>query len=813
MSDKQEVSDRKYVFTVSAKSVSSLNESIERYAGFVEKHTNTPLSSLSYVMNKGRDRYKVNIAFVAGSIKEFKEKLIMEKDNAKEIKLRKLILLCSGDTPIEAIQYSDELKDKGVIFDGVLGNSRGNVIVSYLSGKLGYNSAIDSFNNYDGDPYKLDIDKFKNALLKMSADADILFMEIGKDSFLMKMVKDILRDSQRYISYEGEDIDEFMCGLYLNGTKINWEAYYDDSEKRRISIPVYPFDRNYCWPKKLRNVCSEHKNTESKNKKKSVMENVKDIWKEVIGTDNIADNDDFYSAGGSSIMHMQIISRVRELMDVELSFEDIEDNDTIYLLTKCIEEKMPKKIECNDDAILRIPRNEKLCLSSTQQSMIYIYENYPDSSAYNMSASFRLNGDISAENIEKSFRKVVSDNEVLRTVYKKIDGEYFQNILDGSSFSMKREILDDYNGDRDRAYESICADSDFIFNLRKEIPIRVHLIEISENEAFLSIQLHHICADSWSATLIIKAFLDNYETLMQGKDLTEKSSDKLDYADYAQWQRNALESNKGREKVDFWKKYLENIQPYLNFPLSRQRTGTAGPAKVKTIDFGAVLSDMIRSYTSELKLSIYEFMLSLYGILLYRYSKQNDFCVGVATANRLRREFEDIIGFFANTLAVRFRIDENVGFSKFALDTKHMLTQLFSNQDIPFEYIVSEINPKRDLLYSPVFQHVFTMRSFESENKSSRYIKMQELENYNSDAKFDFVFILDKSGSSGNISVSVEYDSSLFSGSEIEELLQNYKSAANAVIVSPDKPISLISLTRGNVIEADEICNEDTYDF
>jgi non-ribosomal peptide synthetase component F len=179
----------------------------------------------------------------------------------------------------------------------------------------------------------------------------------------------------------------------------------------------------------------------------------------------------------------------------------------------------------------------------------------------------------------------------------------------------------------------------------------------------------------------------------------------------------------------------------------------------------------------------------------------------------MRREFENVVGFFANTIVLRFKINSDMGFSEFAISVKHTIKELFDNQDIPFEYVVNEIAPIRNPLYSPVFQHVFTMRSFSTESDVKGCISMEELENYNTDAKFDFVFILSQSESSGDISVSAEYDNALFSESEIIELLQNYKIAANAVISSPDEPIGTVSLTQENVTELNSNCDEEMYDF
>lgn len=810
---------KKYVFTISGKTEASLNENIDRYIKYLKEQPHIPISGLSYVMNTGREQGEYSVSFWADTIKACIEKMETSKQYKKQaIKYgKKVVLLSSGNTADKGLLVAKELREKGVNYDVVLGNSKGNFIVQYLAGKVSFDEAEKKIKEFDGDPLEVNTEKFKLAIQNLAKDSECIFLGIGKEGILMELAKEALKDTQSYIYANLENIEQTICNLVQAGANINWKLYYNKDESFRISIPTYAFDRAYCWPKKINNFRKqENKQEENINKEqKTVIEHVRDIWEEVLGTDKFDNEDDFFEVGGSSLMHMQIISRVKALIGVELTYEDMDENYTVQMLTDCIEEKLADKVDMqNKNLIKRVSRDDKIILSSTQDSMICIYEREPESSAYNMSICFALEGQVEPEYIEKAFLEVIRNHEVLRTIYEKIDGTYYQKIVSEEKFQMKLESADQYGNDEALIKNSMKEDFQRGFDLEKDIPIRVHLVKVNETKAVMSIQLHHICADSWSVGIIMEEFINTYDAMVSGSFKPLKYEEKLDYADYAAWNRTFLDGPEGTTKIEFWKNYLKGVPAYLNFPTTRKRTGTLGVAKRAEIIFDEELSRNIKKVTDEYRISIYEYMLAAYGVLLYRYSRQDDFCVGIVSANRMRQEFEQIVGFFANTLAVRFKVDGNIGFKEFATHIKQMLKELFSNQEIPFEVVVSQAQPKREALYSPVFQHSFTMKSYKEEEAESNFIKLEEVKLEESCAKFDFLFILDPSDEDGNIRIEAEYDSNLFEEEQIKKLLKNYRELVRAVISKPMEPVnSILFLDDGEkaIVYTEE--SEEAYDF
>ncbi|MCR4567048.1 MAG: hypothetical protein K5769_03285 [Pseudobutyrivibrio sp.] len=788
---------KSYVFTTSGKTEASLNENINRYINHLKEEPYISISSLSYVMNTGREKGNYSVAFCADSIETCVEKLSdCKKQKKHAIKHdKKVVLLCSGNTADEYLFAVHHLKEKGVCFDVVLGNSKGNFVVQYLSGKISLDEASKKIKEYTGNPLEVSAEKFKLAIIKLVNESECIFLELGKDGTLMELAQETLDDTTCFIQASPDNVNQTICKLYLAGAAINWNLYYKEDECFRVSLPTYAFDRSYCWPKNI-NVLKNHdiKQDDVINTgQKAVIEHVRAIWGEVLGTDNFKDDDDFLEVGGSSLMHMQIISRVKATIGVELTYEEMDENYTVKMLSDCIDKKLKEQETFhNESSIKRISRDNKMILSSTQDSMICIYERQPESSAYNMSTCFKLEGRIEPKYIEKAFLEVVKKHEILRTVYEKIDGIYYQKILSENTFKLKLESAEAYGNDDELIWESINKDFHKGFDLEKEIPIRVRLVMLNKTEGLLSIQLHHICADSWSVGIVLDEFISIYDAMVKGSFERLEAKDELDYVDYATWQRAFLDGDAGKTKIKFWEEYLKDIPAYLDFPITKKRTGLFGEAKKLALVFDEELSKDVKRAIDEYRVSIYEFMLAAYGVLLYRYSHQDDFCIGIVSANRMTKEFEQVVGFFANTLAVRFKVDGNIGFKEFVTNTKHMLKELFSNQEIPFEEIVRKIQPKRDSLYAPVFQHSFTMKSFKDKESKSDLMKLEEIKLGESNAKFDFLFVLDPTDENENIRVDVEYDSSLFEEEQISRILKNYKELVRAVISNPNEPVNSI---------------------
>ena len=435
--------------------------------------------------------------------------------------------------------------------------------------------------------------------------------------------------------------------------------------------------------------------------------------------------------------------------------------------------------------------NNHFHLSFSQERLWFIHK-LEGSVQYHVPAVWHLKGELNKEALQKALQKIIDRHEVLRTVYKEEDGTPYQFI--NESLGWQLSIVD-----AEKIYQSTKALPQYIkelinkpFELSRDYMLRASLITISEAEYQLVITMHHIATDAWSFPIIIKELIELYSSYVSGSP-SNLSQLSIQYADYALWQRSYLSDEALERKTNYWKKKLEDITP-LQLPTDYARPPIKG-VKGNSVEFNLnkELSDQLQTFCSRQEATLFMTLLAAFNVLLYRYSGQEDICVGTSIANRNQKEIEELIGFFVNTLALRNQVKSNESFIELLQQVRDTTMEAYENQDVPLEKLVEMVVKERDSSRNPLFQVMLVMQNASKAQQlylGDVQLSFDEFEN--NTAKFDITFFIKETpdGFQGN----VHYATDLYKEETINRMVGHFKTLLDAIVKSPHKKIAELEI-------------------
>ncbi|MCB9252009.1 MAG: non-ribosomal peptide synthase/polyketide synthase [Flavobacteriales bacterium] len=514
---------------------------------------------------------------------------------------------------------------------------------------------------------------------------------------------------------------------------------------------------------------------------------ISDIWQELLHNDRIGIFQNFLELGGHSILAMRVIYAIRSQLDVEIGVKDLFTHPTIAELSQFI--KFQNKGALNSSLSVQ-PKPEYIPLSFSQERLWFI-DKLEGSVQYHIYAVLRLKGTLNKEALEDSFRKIINRHEALRTIILENNGEPYQIIKEHESWKLEFSAPAGISGEKDlRKYIRIIINAPF--NLSKDYMIKGHLIELTNDEHILLVVLHHIAADGWSATVIVRELAELYNAY-QIKDDPELPILKVQYSDYAIWQRKYMQGKILDDKLSYWSNKLKGVEA-LNMP-----TDFARPAiqsiNGSTLEFNIEneIKEQLLGISQQQNLTLYMTMLAAFKVMLHQYSGQEDICVGTPIAGRQQHEVEDLVGFFANTLALRTDLSGNPSFVSLLERIRATVLEAYENQEVSFEKVVEAVVNERDLSRSPLFQIMFVW----NETKALQKLYLGDLslsqEPFTGNtSQFDISFSLTETidGLHGQ----VEYCTDLYTEHTIRSMIVHYKELLVSIITKPNFGISELSM-------------------
>ncbi|HKV10095.1 MAG TPA: amino acid adenylation domain-containing protein, partial [Thermoanaerobaculia bacterium] len=516
------------------------------------------------------------------------------------------------------------------------------------------------------------------------------------------------------------------------------------------------------------------------------------IWSDVLGAGSVSVHDDFFALGGHSLLATQVVSRVREAFAVELPLKAVFERPTVAGLAAAVE-ALRRGDAVEAPPLAAGPRPAEIPLSFAQQRLWFLARLAPGG-LYNMPAAIRLEGALAVPALDAALAAIVSRHEALRTTFAERGGQPVQEIappppahlpvadLAALPSARRQEALD----------AALARAAAHPFDLASGPLLRTVLFRLDGEEHVFGLTVHHIVADAWSIGVFVRELGELYAAFATGRPSPLPALE-IQYADFALWQRGWLTGAALESLVAAWRERLAGAPPALELPTDRPRPavqtlrGTTLP-----VLFGPELAEPLRGLARRRGATLFMTLLAGLSELLHRHSGQEDLVVGTPVAGRGRREVEGLIGLFLNTLALRTDLSGDPGFGDLLARVRTAALDAYALQDLPFEKLVSELQPVRDLSRSPVFQVMLSLQNTPKPALALPGLTLEGLRVDSGAARFDLA--LSVAETEGGIEGGIEYDSGLFDRPTIERLLSHLATLLAGAAADPGRRLSELPL-------------------
>ncbi|MBD2040987.1 non-ribosomal peptide synthetase [Microcoleus sp. FACHB-672] len=482
--------------------------------------------------------------------------------------------------------------------------------------------------------------------------------------------------------------------------------------------------------------------------------------------------------------------------------ESIQDIATLSPTKRALFELLLKEKGLNVSRIqkiLRCSESQSYPLSFAQQRLWFLDRLEPGNPVYNETTTVRLTGRLNLVALELSLNEIVRRHEILRTTYALVGAEPVQYISPSQTISLSVTDLRNLPvEERERSFWQLSTQkAQQPFDLETGPLLRANLFQLDEESYVLGLIIHHIITDGWSSRILIREMTALYEYYSAGKPslLPELS---IQYIDFAGWQREWMQGEVLNQQLSYWKKHLGGRLPVLDLPTDRPRpqVQTFRGAR-QSLTLSPELSTALATFSRAEGVTLYMTLLAAFQTLLMRLSGQDDIIVGSPIAGRNRAEIEGLIGFFINTLVLRTNLAGNPTFKEVLQRVRQVALDAYAHQDLPFEKLVEELQPERDLSRTPLFQVFFNMLSFEQNSIEISGLTVETLPRPELESKFDITLYARENPE--RTQLEFVYNADLFEPARMVEMLAQLQHILAQVVKKPEEKIAEISLVTSSV--------------
>ncbi|AIP45927.1 D-alanine--poly(phosphoribitol) ligase, subunit 1 [Burkholderia pseudomallei MSHR5858] len=485
------------------------------------------------------------------------------------------------------------------------------------------------------------------------------------------------------------------------------------------------------------------------------------IWRELLHVERVSRHDNFFELGGHSLLAVQLVSRLRQALSVEVALSTVFDAPVLSALAE--------RLEAENTAVLPpiplAPRDGRIALSLAQQRLWFLTQLEGVSEAYHMSGAVRLDGPLNREVLQRALNRIVMRHEALRTCFAREEGEPIQVIQPHADLTVSYHDLREAEQSEQRAKDLSQAHASAPFDLSRDLPVRVLLLQLADEAHVVQVVMHHIASDGWSVGVFLQELSALYGSFIaeQGDPLAPLP---LQYADYAAWQRRWLASGQLEKQGAFWQTNLSGAPTLLELPTDRPRPPKQSHAGASVeVKLGAALSERVKRLSQRHGVTPYMTLLSSWAAVLSRLSGQEEVVIGSPVAGRNRTEVEALIGFFVNTLALRLDLSSEPTVGELLKRTKAQVLSAQAHQDLPFDQVVERVKPPRSTAHPPLFQVMFVWQNMPAGELTIPGLTIRAVETPLQTAQFELTLSLREAGD--DIVGHLNYASALFDESTV----------------------------------------------
>jgi amino acid adenylation domain-containing protein len=564
-----------------------------------------------------------------------------------------------------------------------------------------------------------------------------------------------------------------------------------------VVLPALPLTRTGKVDRKALPPPAEERSEEAAVEASQVEELLAGIWAGLLGVERVASGDNFFDLGGQSLLATRMASRVRNLLGVELPVRAVFEEPTLGGFAALVERAQREAaVHASAPPLVPAPRDRALPLSFSQQRLWFLDQLEPGSFAYNLAGAARLSGPLEAAALAAALSGIVRRHESLRTTFAQGEDEPQQVISAPAPLPLP---LLDLSALPEPAREEETrrvagAEARRPYDLARGPLVRCALLRLDESEHALVVGMHHAVSDGWSMSIFVRELGALYRSLVTGEPAALPELP-VQYADFAVWQRDWLRDGMLAERLAWWTARLAGAPQAVDLPLDRPRPPIQSFRGGRTeLEIGGELTDRLETLSRRLGVTSFMLLLAGFATLLARYSNQSDLVAGTPIAGRGCAELEDLIGFFVNTLALRIDLSGDPAFGELARRVREMALGAYAHQDMPFDRLVDELRPERDLSRAPVFQVTLALQNFPFPHLDLAGLSLSPLELDLGRARYDLsLFLLPRPGREG-VLAQLEYAADLFDAATVRRLLGHFQRLLAGVVAEGGESTRLSEL-------------------
>ncbi|WP_166922948.1 non-ribosomal peptide synthetase [Flavobacterium poyangense] len=513
------------------------------------------------------------------------------------------------------------------------------------------------------------------------------------------------------------------------------------------------------------------------------------IWQELLNLEKVGVNDVFFDIGGHSLNAVSLISLLHKKLSIKIEIKDIFKHFTIRSLASFIQEN---KL---DSAYSEIPKisEKKYYKTTSSQKRLWSLSKFDEASvAYNVPVVAELKGKLDIDHLKKACAALMERHEILRTAFVLLDDEIVQDVLPFSAEFSELEYLDYSKANNPDVLINSYIE-DFIqhkFDLEKGPLIQLSLLKKAEDSYLLLICMHHIISDSWSLKIIMKDILSYYNSF-SAQIPSNLVPLEIQNKDYAEWENSTLDA---QEKV-YWSRKLEGDLLKIDLPSFSERPRTQtynGTYVVYNLPSNSIKN--LHALCKDHNATLFMTAMSVFNYIFYKYTGNTDIVLGTVIANRDKLSLQDQIGFYINTLVVRTQFNPSGTFSDLIEVTKNNIIEAFEYKNYPFDELINDINIKRDLGRSPVFDILIETQNYANtissdKDLSAESVEVNVIKADNKTAICDLNIMLVEQAN-GEIIFNARYNTDVYDSEHIERLFKHFNYLLDQIGIDSNKNLS-----------------------
>ena len=512
-----------------------------------------------------------------------------------------------------------------------------------------------------------------------------------------------------------------------------------------------------------------------------------EIWAQVFSLERVSTGDDFFELGGHSLLATQLVSRIREAFALELPLRALFEAPVLSTLALQVERALRAGEGTAAPPLVPQPRPaEGIPLSFAQQRLWFLDRLEPESSFYNVPSAVRLRGRLDPAALAEAFREIVRRHEALRARFRDSAGKPVQVVADEAGVPLPLVDLAELPspGRENQARRVLRGEARRPFDLERGPLLRLALLRLAEDEHLLFAVFHHIASDGWSMGVFLRELAELYRAFIAGEP-SPLPPLPLQYADFALWQRGWLAGETLDRQLVWWRERLASVPP-LALPTDRPRPAVpAYRGGRRALALPPSLTREISALGRREGVTLFMTLLAAFSAVLGRWADQESLAVGTPIANRTRLELEPLIGFFVNTLMLRSDLGGDPSGRELLARCREAALGAYAHQDLPFEKLVAELRPERDLARSPLFQVMLVLQNAPLPAIELPGLTLSPAEVEAGTTQFDLTLSLAEEG--GGIAGFLEYDAHLFDGTTAGRLAGHLAAALQALAANPTR--------------------------